>query len=189
MIRSNLQGVVNCWIDCGGADGNLRVAGSVWMLWKGEVIPSGERVSGDWEQNPFCARVLRAIEAWIHGEWDRREAVREEAKALGWTEQRRRAYFETILTPAGLARQIDRISESKLRRELARLGAPPPGQLIRDARIEFAKHLLVHGRLLIREVADRAGYENEKHFSGVFMKATGVSPSQYRRGTAVLGKG
>ena len=41
--------------------------------------------------------------------------------------------------------------------------------------------------MLIREVAERAGYTNEKHFARIFIKAAGIAPSEYRR-SALLRK-
>ena len=48
-------------------------------------------------------------------------------------------------------------------------------------RIEKAKELLEGLDLNITEVAGKAGYEDPNHFSQVFRKVTGLSPSQYRK--------
>lgn len=130
---------------------------------------------------PFFRRVQSILSKWIMSEWDVRETIRREAVALGWDEARRRAYDEATLTAERLAQEVDKISLTKLRRELAKVGAPSPGQLIREARIAHACHLLVTGRLMIREVADRVGYGKEKHFTEVFTAAVGMTPSEYRR--------
>lgn len=113
-----------------------------WMLRMGRTVGQSDRgatCGASWLCDPFCRRVQRVIASWIEGEWERRERLSEEAKALGWTAQRRRAYLRLTLTPDVLAEQIEHISESKLRRklrrELARLGAPTPGRMIRDARM------------------------------------------------------
>jgi len=132
-------------------------------------------------QAPFFRRVQGVIANWIATEWETRESIRQEAASEGWDDARRKAYDHAILDAHTLARAIDNISLTKLRRELNKLGAPPPGQLIRDARIAHAKHLLVTGRLLIREVADRVGYTKEKAFTQVFTESVGVTPSEYRR--------
>jgi AraC-like DNA-binding protein len=130
---------------------------------------------------PFFKRVQTVLSSWIANEWERREVIRRDAKSHGWTDARRQSYADATLTAEGLARAVDNISLTKLRRELGKIGAPAPGQLIREARIKYAKTLLVTGRLLIREVADRAGYEKERHFTEVFTATVGVTPSEYRR--------
>lgn len=131
--------------------------------------------------DPFFQRIESAIAGWLENEWMRKETIRQKATVLGWNAKLKTAYSEASLTPFTLAHHIDHISVSKLRRELEKIGAPSPGKLIRDGRIAFAKQLLTHGRLLIREVGERAGYENEKHFGEVFSKATGMKPSEFRR--------
>jgi AraC-like DNA-binding protein len=130
---------------------------------------------------PFYKRIDVIIRNWVEGEWEALETIRQEAAKQGWSEARKIACGRSAtLTAQNLARVIDNISLSKLRRELDKIDAPSPGQLIRDARITYAKHLLVTGRLLIREVADRAGYR-EKHFTQMFTSVVGMTPSKYRR--------
>lgn len=48
-------------------------------------------------------------------------------------------------------------------------------------RIEKAKELLTIGSLRIYQVAEMVGYDNEKHFSILFKKYTGKSPSEYNK--------
>jgi AraC-like DNA-binding protein len=134
-----------------------------------------------YRDTPFYKRIDGVIRNWVEREWEALEAIRQEAATQGWSETRKASCGRSaILTAQNLARAIDNISLSKLRRELDKINAPSPGQLIRDARIEYARRLLVTGRLLIREVADRAGYR-EKHFTEVFTSAVGMTPSKYRR--------
>ena len=131
--------------------------------------------------DPFFGRVLSMTERWVAAEWADREAIRRAAMKHGWTEQHRTDYEAAILTAENLAHRLDNISISKLRRELRKLGAPTPGEIIRAARIDHAKHLLVTTRLLVREISERSGYDSEKHFATQFQRATGVTPSAYRR--------
>lgn len=135
----------------------------------------------DYNHDPFFLRVVSITKRWIATEWSDREAIRRAAVASGWTEQSRCHYDAAALTVENLAQRLDNISIRKLRRELSKMGAPSPGAIIRAARIDYAKHLLVTTRLLIREVRQRAGYDSEKHFAEQFQRATGVTPSAYRR--------
>lgn len=55
-----------------------------------------------------------------------------------------------------------------------------PAQYVAQMRVQKAKNLLVDGELLIKEIAQLCGFENEYYFSNFFKKQTGVSPSQFR---------
>lgn len=56
-----------------------------------------------------------------------------------------------------------------------------PIKYLTNLRLREAKHLLVNTDLSIKEVGDRVGYPDQFYFSNVFRKATGASPSVYRR--------
>lgn len=131
--------------------------------------------------DPFIRRVLTIIDDAIEAEWPKKEAARNEAAALGWTIERRNAYAAITLTPQRLARLVDGMHETKFRRALCALGAPTPGDLIRKARIRYAARLLTHTRLMVKQIADRAGYRSEKHFTDVFRAMFDATPSDYRR--------
>jgi AraC-like DNA-binding protein len=131
--------------------------------------------------DPFIRRVLAIIEDAIEAEWPQKEAARNEAAALGWTVERRKSYKAITLTPQRLARLVDGMHETKFRRALLALGAPTPGELIRKARIRYAARLLTHTRLMVKQIADRAGYRSEKHFTDVFRAMFDSTPSEYRR--------
>lgn len=85
------------------------------------------------------------------------------------------------LTAETLARRLDNISLAKLRRELEKLGAPPPGELIRKARLAHAAKLLTHTRLMVQQIADRSGYRSKKQFTDAFKAEFNTTPSDYRR--------
>ena len=46
-------------------------------------------------------------------------------------------------------------------------------------KMEEAKHLLVHSRMKVKDVANYLGYQDSLYFSKVFKKETGVSPKEY----------
>ena len=133
------------------------------------------------QHDPFLSRIRGLLTAWIEAEWTTRQRIEGEVRATGWTTALRADYDAAALTVENLATRLDNISLSKLRRELRKLGAPTPGDLIRETRIAYAARLLVETRLLIREVAARAGYDSEKHFAEQFQRTLGVAPSVYRR--------
>lgn len=136
----------------------------------------------DHDGHPYLRRVEEMVRAWVQEEWHALTRLRAAAAAHHWTAARLDAALaEARLTPHNLARRLDNISLSKLRRELRKHHVPPPGEIIRVARLTLAAHLLLNTRLLVREVGERAGYESEKHFTDIFHQTQGVSPSGYRR--------
>jgi transcriptional regulator GlxA family with amidase domain len=132
-------------------------------------------------ENPYLLRVQRLVRTWVQEEWEAKEAIRAKMARNSRLHSLLGELAEATLNPENLAHRLDNISVSKLRRELRKLGAPSPGELIRDARMEYARHLLTHTRLLVREVAERAGYANEKFFTRSFVEKFGAVPTEYRR--------
>ena len=55
-----------------------------------------------------------------------------------------------------------------------------PKDYLTKVRIEKAKSLLDNTGLLIREVAEKAGYPDSLHFSRTFHEYSGMTPTQYR---------
>lgn len=129
--------------------------------------------------SPFLARVYELTCSWVQDEWLIIDAIkRGPGRNRTSTEI---AIRESRLTLDTLASRLDNISQATLLRELRKLDAPSPGEIIRITRLSFAKHLLIHTGLLVREVALRAGYENERHFSEMFAREFKCKPSEFRR--------
>lgn len=82
------------------------------------------------------------------------------------------------LTVAGLARSCGVTPEHLARQFRAEMGVTPLHWLQRR-RAEVAAELLVAGRP-IAEAAARTGFANRFHFSRIFSRAMGASPSAYR---------
>jgi AraC family transcriptional regulator len=60
-----------------------------------------------------------------------------------------------------------------------------PHAFVTMRRMELSKELLAETDLSIIEVALRAGYQTQAHFTGMFHKRVGTTPSAYRRLTKV----
>lgn len=130
-------------------------------------------------KSPFLARVYDLTCRWIQQEWIIIDAIKRDSSRSG--KATLQAIDDARLTLNNLAKRLDNISQATLLRELRKLNAPPPGEIIRVTRLHFARHLLIHTRMLVRDVALRAGYDNERHFSEMFTREFGCRPSDFRR--------
>ena len=79
-----------------------------------------------------------------------------------------------------LAREMG-MSESQVRRKLTALTGLPPVRFIRSVKIQRAQDLLRSTALSVSEVAYEIGFSDPKYFSRIFSRATGSSPSDYRK--------
>ncbi|QWW71049.1 AraC family transcriptional regulator [Rhizobium sp. WYJ-E13] len=57
----------------------------------------------------------------------------------------------------------------------------PPHQFILDRRIERARIYLADGKETLSEIAYATGFSSQAHFSSVFRRIVGVTPTDYRR--------
>jgi len=75
-------------------------------------------------------------------------------------------------------------SLSTFKREFRKIYNEPVFQWIRNRRLEKAKELLTHSGLSITEVSLATGFENVSHFSKVWKKKYGITPSEMRSRSA-----
>lgn len=137
---------------------------------------------------PFVARVMKLVYEWVQDEWIiiqtlkaqlEQQTVADLKTESALTET---ALNEAYLTPDNLAARLDNMSLATLRRHLRICGAETPGTIIKNARLDYAKHLLSHPpRQSIKKIAARAGYDDDGHFGEIFKEATGFTPTRYRR--------
>ena len=78
-----------------------------------------------------------------------------------------------------------RISEIYFRKLFAESFGVSPKQFILELRIQRAKQLLGEGRLKISAIADACGFGDAYHFSRIFKKRTGYTPTEYRERNVV----
>lgn len=52
------------------------------------------------------------------------------------------------------------------------------------SRLEYSKRLLAYSNYSVSEISHMVGYENDVHYMYMFKKATGLTPSQYRKSVA-----
>jgi transcriptional regulator GlxA family with amidase domain len=72
------------------------------------------------------------------------------------------------------------VSRSGLQRKLKQTMGVTPQELLREARIKRACHLLRHTSNSIADVAYSCGFTDPKYFSRCFRQSTGQSPSEYK---------
>ncbi|GGG78633.1 helix-turn-helix domain-containing protein [Paenibacillus radicis (ex Gao et al. 2016)] len=75
-------------------------------------------------------------------------------------------------------------SLSTFKREFRKIYNEPAFQWIRNRRLEKAKELLTHSGISITDISLATGFENVSHFSKVWKKKYGVSPSAMRNRSA-----
>lgn len=131
-------------------------------------------------ESPFLTRVYALARTWVQEEWIAIESLRHTVGRHNKSKLEH-AIRDARLTPDNMAKHLDNISRAKLFRELRKLNAPPPALIIRQTRIEFGAHLLTHTRLLIRDIALRAGFNDERYFAELFNEQHKCSPSKFRR--------
>ena len=72
------------------------------------------------------------------------------------------------------------ISRTKLYYKIKGLTGETPSNVFRTYKLNRAAELLKSGRYTIAEIADKTGFSTQSHFTVVFKKQFGVTPSEYR---------
>lgn len=95
----------------------------------------------------------------------------------------RAAIEEHYRTNLGLKQYCDRIGTTlgRLRIACRAVACATPGQLIADRLILEAKRCLRYSDLPVSEIAYSLGFEDPAYFSRYFARATGATPSAFRR--------
>jgi AraC family transcriptional regulator len=83
------------------------------------------------------------------------------------------------LSVAHLAERANQNSEY-FSRCFQRYTGERPLQYLNEKRIERAQYLIVTSQMNYSQIAEQTGFDNQAHFSKVFKKITGMSPSMYR---------
>lgn len=86
-----------------------------------------------------------------------------------------------------LARQVG-VSRSVLADRFRHFLEQPPMQYLAGWRLQLAAQQLKSGRLPVKTIADRCGYESEAAFSRAFKRRFGAPPSEWRRRQAGVPK-
>ncbi len=71
------------------------------------------------------------------------------------------------------------ISRAQLHRKMKEIAGVSTGEFIRNLRLEQAARLIEEGKINITQVTYSVGFNNQTHFSTIFKKHFGMSPSEY----------
>ena len=71
------------------------------------------------------------------------------------------------------------ISRAQLHRKMKEIAGVSTGEFIRNLRLEQAARLIKEDKINITQVAYSVGFNNQTHFSTIFKKHFGMSPSEY----------
>ena len=71
------------------------------------------------------------------------------------------------------------ISRAQLHRKMKEIAGVSTGEFIRNLRLKQAARLIEEGKINITQVAYSVGFNNQTHFSTVFKKHYGITPTEY----------
>lgn len=83
------------------------------------------------------------------------------------------------LRVADLAKHA-KMSVSAFAHNYRRITGESPYRTVQRLKLETAKHYLLRDRLTVKECAARLGFSSDFHFSRLFKRIEGLSPTQYR---------
>jgi AraC family transcriptional regulator len=148
----------------------------------------GDKLLQELRQDDACsALACEGIMLEIVAAFGRRKtAAAAKSKPPGWLRAAREFMHEhafASLTVAQIAAAAGR-HEIHLAREFRRFFGIPVGAYLRQLRTEQAERLLLRPQLSIGEIALSCGFASHSHFCREFKAHFGVTPSEYRSGSA-----
>ena len=73
------------------------------------------------------------------------------------------------------------LSTSQLQRDFRKLFRMSPGEYVLRLRVQLARRLLIESNEPVKLIASRCGFFDQSHFTRLFRKHTGLTPSRYRQ--------
>lgn len=122
----------------------------------------------------------------VDGEIPRTDAVPEDLTEWNFAAAIRRAirpYLADGYPALTEMAETFRMSERTLQRRIRQCGRTY-SEIVREARFDLAREMLLDPGIRIIDVAMAAGYENQQHFARAFRRHAGVSPTIFRRSVA-----
>lgn len=97
-------------------------------------------------------------------------------KAIAFIEER----YQDNITLDAIAKEVN-ISPYHLSRVFKAETGKTPFEFLADVKIQHAKRLLAGGKFSMTEISSQCGFSNASHFSVVFKKKTGLTPSAFQK--------
>ena len=140
----------------------------------------------------FCRRdtvspmAMEGVILEILAEGARAEEARPATAGPRWLTRAREIVETRFLEPLSLAEIASAVGvhHVHLSREFRRHNNCTVGELIRRRRVEHACHLLAHSHMSLAEIALTCGFSDQSHFSLMFKRHMGMTPSKFRNTTA-----
>jgi transcriptional regulator GlxA family with amidase domain len=88
--------------------------------------------------------------------------------------------YNEKLTISDLAKQAN-LSRSMFIQKFKEICKMSPGEYILERRLDVAQYMLLNTGHSLSEIAFRTGFYDSAHFSRLFFKKNGISPSLYRK--------
>lgn len=109
-----------------------------------------------------------------------------ESRSPRWLKRAREIVETRFLEPLSLAEIASSVGvhHVHLSREFRKHNRCTVGELIRRRRVEHACHLLAHSEMTLAEIALICGFSDQSHFSLMFKRHMGLTPSRFRQHTA-----
>ena len=153
-------------------------------------------VASSWLANrlyiEFCRRdtvspmAMEGVILEILAEGARTAETRPATGGPRWLSRAREIVETRFLEPLSLAEIASAVGvhHVHLSREFRRHNNCTVGELIRRRRVEHACHLLAHSQMNLAEIALTCGFSDQSHFSLMFKRHMGMTPSKFRNVTA-----
>src|SRR5690349_11680376 len=141
----------------------------------------------------FCRRdtvspmAMEGVILEILAEGARTNEAQPATRAPKWLKRARDIVETRFLEPLSLAEIASAVGvhHVHLSREFRRHNQCTVGELIRRRRVEHACHLLAHADMSLAEIALTCGFSDQSHFSLMFKRHMGMTPSKFRDSTSV----
>jgi AraC-like DNA-binding protein len=131
-----------------------------------------------------CQRIIRLLLKLISTQVAHKAINLEEYTSQSYTTYERCMSFVeqnylSLSSVSDLARECH-VSTGYMSRIFKKYAEESPSEMLMRLKLNRAGELLLQDQLLIKEVADRIGYEDPYHFSRLFKQYYGMSPKHFR---------
>jgi len=124
-----------------------------------------------------------AMREYVNSDGEKEEAVERFDPEKEFLKTTKQTVLDNISDPelnVGDLARVHFLSRSQFSRKLRAISGKSSITFIRSLRIEYAKKLILEGRLQIAEIAFEVGFSDPAYFTRVFSKENGMNPTEFR---------